>query len=53
MGSKETFGHRSIRTTEIYLTMSEARLRAQQRKTNPFDNVKLPKAVRKGQAPHR
>ena len=47
MTLKETFGHSSIRTTEIYLTMSEARLREQQRKTNPFERVKLPKAVRK------
>ena len=53
MTLKETLGHSDIRTTAIYLSMSEARPRAQQRKTNPFDNVKLPKAVRKGQAPHR
>ena len=50
MTLKETFGHSSIRTTEIYLTMSEARLREQQRKTNPFAGVKLPKAVRKVKA---
>jgi hypothetical protein len=47
MTLKETLGHSSIRTTEIYLTMSEARLREQQRKTNPFAGVKLPKAVSK------
>ncbi|HEY8598175.1 MAG TPA: tyrosine-type recombinase/integrase [Thermomicrobiales bacterium] len=44
---KETFGHSSIRTTEIYLKMSETRLKEQQRKTNPFAGVKLPKTVRK------
>ena len=44
---KETMGHASIRTTEIYLQMSEERLRKQQRKTNVFGNVILPRSVRR------
>lgn len=46
---KETMGHASIRTTEIYLQMSEERLKQQQRKTNVLANVVLPRSVRRGQ----
>ena len=44
---KEAMGHKSIRTTEIYLKMSEERLKQQQRKTDVFANVKLPRSIRR------
>lgn len=47
MTLKETLGHEDIRTTTIYLSMSEAQLIEQQRKVNPLANVTLPSAVRK------
>lgn len=43
---RRTFGVISL-ANGIYLAMSEAWLRVQERKTNPFVGVKLPKAVRK------
>ncbi|MCC6629876.1 MAG: tyrosine-type recombinase/integrase [Chloroflexi bacterium] len=48
MTLKETLGHTDIRTTSIYLSMSEQQLIEQQRKVNPLAGVALPKAVRKG-----
>ncbi len=50
---KETMGHDSIRTTEIYLKMSEERLKQQQRKTNPLANVILPRTVRRSPRPEQ
>ena len=47
MTLKETLGHADIRTTSVYLSMSEQQLIEQQRKVNPLANVTLPKAVRK------
>jgi len=44
---KEAMGHKSIRTTEIYLAMSEERLKQQQRKTDVFANVQLPRSIRR------
>jgi integrase/recombinase XerD len=46
MTLKETLGHEDIRTTSIYLAMSEQQLVAQQRKSDPLANVRLPKAMR-------
>ena len=46
MTLKETLGHGDIRTTSMYLAMSEQRLIAQQRKVDPFANITLPKTVR-------
>lgn len=43
---KEAMGHKSIRTTEIYLAMSEERLK-QQRKTDVFANVQLRRGIRR------
>jgi site-specific recombinase XerD len=48
MTLKETLGHADIRTTSIYLSMSEQQLIERQRKVNPLADVALPKAVRKG-----
>lgn len=53
MTLKETLGHEDIRTTAIYLSMSEATLLKQQRKANPLAGVALPKAIRKVKAPTR
>jgi integrase/recombinase XerD len=47
MTLKETLGHEDIRTTAIYLSMSEAQLIKQQRNVNPIARVTFPKAVRK------
>jgi integrase/recombinase XerD len=47
MTLKETLGHEDIRTTSIYLSMSEAQLIEQQRKVDPLAGVALPTAVRK------
>ncbi len=47
MTLKETLGHADIKTTSIYLNMSEQQLIAQQRKVNPVAGLTLPKAVRK------
>ena len=47
MTLKETLGHEDIRTTSIYLSMSEAMLLERQRRANPLANVALPTAVRK------
>ncbi len=47
MTLKETLGHEDIRTTTIYLSMSEAQLLEQQRKVNPLANVAFPASVRK------
>jgi site-specific recombinase XerD len=46
MTLKETLGHADIRTTSIYLSMSEQQLIEQQRKVNPLAGVTLPKSVR-------
>jgi integrase/recombinase XerD len=47
MTLKETLGHEDIRTTTIYLAMSEATLIEQQRKVNPLAGIVLPVAIRK------
>ncbi len=47
MTLKETLGHEDIKTTSIYLAMSEQQLIAQQRKVNPIAGIVLPKAARK------
>jgi integrase/recombinase XerD len=47
MTLKETLGHEDIRTTTIYLAMSESQLLEQQRKINPLAGVALPAAARK------
>lgn len=47
MTLKETLGHADIRTTAIYLKMSEQQLIVQQRKANALAGVTLPKAVRR------
>jgi site-specific recombinase XerD len=47
MTLKETLGHEDIRTTTIYLAMSEAQLIEQQRKVNPLAGIALPVTVRK------
>lgn len=47
MTLKETLGHEDIRTTSIYLSMSEAQLIEQQRKVNPLAGIALPKTVRR------
>ena len=51
MTLKETLGHSDIRTTAIYLSMSEAQLLEQQRKVNPIARVALPRAVRRTKMP--
>lgn len=51
MTLKETLGHEDIRTTSIYLAMSEQQLVAQQRKSDPLANVRLPKGVRNKSRP--
>ena len=53
MTLKETLGHEDIRTTTIYLTMSEAQLVERQRQVNPVAAIALPKAIRKAKAPGR
>ncbi|HET8627151.1 MAG TPA: tyrosine-type recombinase/integrase [Thermomicrobiales bacterium] len=53
MTLKETLGHEDIRTTSIYLSMSETQLLEQQRKVNPIAGVALPKAVRKAKGTAR
>ncbi len=53
MTLKETLGHEDIRTTTIYLTMSEAQLVERQRRVNPVANIGLPRAIRRAKAPGR
>ncbi len=51
MTLKETLGHTDIRTTSIYLSMSEQQLIEQQRKVNQLAGVALPKTVRRPGGP--